>query len=104
MGKLKTVTAIDSIKSEVRRQADPKKAIVLKRFFKTGPGEYGEGDIFLGLVVPKIRAIAKRYRDIGMEDVSKLVTSPIHEERLLGLLVLVSKFDGGDNGARRDIY
>ncbi len=89
---------------EMRRQADKRKASVLKRFFKTGPGEYGEGDIFLGLTVPQVRAIAKRYDDTGLDEIKDLLGSRVHEERLMGLLMLVSKFRRGDAPMREKIY
>ena len=95
---------VTDVKKEVRRNADPRKASVLSRFFKTGRGEYGEGDIFLGLMVPKTRAIAERFKDIGLKDVEILLGSAVHEERLLGLLILVSKFERGNESMREEIY
>jgi 3-methyladenine DNA glycosylase AlkD len=83
---------VTSIRRDLRRAADPKKAVVLRRFFKTGPGEYGEGDDFLGVTVPESRKIAKNYS--GSSDftaISDLIRSRIHEERLVGLLILASK-------------
>lgn len=75
----------------LRDAADPKKAAVLRRFFKTGPGEYGEGDQFLGVHVPKVRAIAREYRALSLVDCGTLVKSPLHEERALGLFVVVDR-------------
>jgi len=76
---------------EIRSLASPQKAILLARFFKTGKGEYGEGDIFIGLQVPQARIIVKKYAGIPLEDVLALLTSKIHEERLIALLVMVKK-------------
>lgn len=84
--------------------ADPKKARILSRFFKTGPGEYGEGDRFLGVVVPKIRAVVKGHREASREDVLELLDSPYHEERLAALLILVEQYRRGDAARRRDIF
>jgi len=81
-----------SIEKELQSKKDPIRAKILSRFFKTGKGEYGEGDIFLGIVVPVQRIIAKKYKDIPLKEVQKLLNSKIHEYRLTGLLVLVEKY------------
>ena len=75
----------------LRRYAKPRKAKLLGGFFKTGPGQYGEGDRFLGVMVPQTRAVAKLYRALPFPEVSKLLHSPWHEDRLLALLVLVDR-------------
>lgn len=90
------------LKKEFKSIADPKKADILKKFFKTGPGEYGEGDIFLGVTVPEIRKLSKKYRDLGTEEVLTLLHSKFHEERLLSLLIMIEKFQDEKN--RRKIY
>ena len=95
---------LDELKKGLRAQADPAKAKILRSFFKTGPGEYGEGDIFLGLAVPKIRALSKRYGCLDISDAEKLLSSPIHEERLCALLILVQKFEKGAGPEKREIY
>jgi 3-methyladenine DNA glycosylase AlkD len=77
---------------DLRRLADPKRADVLRRYFKTGPGEYGEGDVFIGLTVPQVRLVARRHREQPLPDVRKLGASKIHEARLLALLILVDRF------------
>jgi 3-methyladenine DNA glycosylase AlkD len=92
------------IQSELRSLADPIKAKVLSRFFKTGQGEYGQGDRFLGVVVPKIRKIVKSHRQASMDAVLKLLRSPYHEERLTALLMLVEKYRRGEPTERRAIY
>jgi len=81
-----------SIEKELQGKKDPIRAKILSRFFKTGKGEYGEGDIFLGIVVPIQRAIAKKYKDVSLKEIQKLLDSKIHEYRLTGLLVLVEKY------------
>ena len=95
---------LDELRRDLRAQADPGKAKILQGFFKTGPGEYGEGDIFLGLVVPKIRALSKKYSRLDINDAEKLLSSPIHEERLCALLILVLKFENGNAEEKKEIY
>lgn len=79
-------------KSELMTLANPEKAKILSRFFKTGKGEYGEGDIFIGITVPQNRAVTKKYLNAQFDDIEKLLHSPIHELRLSALLALVLKF------------
>ncbi|MBM3860391.1 MAG: DNA alkylation repair protein [Verrucomicrobia bacterium] len=92
------------LRSDLREQADRIRAAILQRFFKTGPGEYAEGDKFLGLTVPQLRALAKRYRGLPLRDIATLLRSPIHEERLLALLLLVQAYRVGDTDEQRRIY
>ena len=82
------------IEEDLRSLANPEKAKILQRFFKTGPGQYGEGDIFLGLTVPQIRVIAKNYfKEISLLDIQKLVESKYHEFRMCGLIILTYKYE-----------
>lgn len=78
--------------AELTELADPSRAEHSARFFKTGPGQYGEGDVFLGLSVPNTRVVAKRYRDLPRADVDDLLSSPIHEVRLCGVVILTEQF------------
>ncbi|MGI0012743.1 MAG: DNA alkylation repair protein [Nitrososphaera sp.] len=84
---------VESIRRDLRRAANPKKAPVLQRFFKTGPGQYGEGDIFLGVMVPQIREIAKNYSSSSdFSAIKELLSSQIHEDRCVALMSLVLKY------------
>jgi 3-methyladenine DNA glycosylase AlkD len=85
-----------ALRKEIRKKANPQKAKLLQGFFKTGKGQYGEGDIFLGLMVPIQREIVKKYQLLPLVDIQKLLNSKIHEERLIALLILVSQFKRGD--------
>ncbi len=92
------------IESDLQDLADADRAKALARFFKTGKGEYGEGDVFLGLRVGDTRRIAKRHSEMGLTDVRKLLGSRIHERRLAALLILVEKFGKADEKEREKIY
>lgn len=92
------------ISRSVRELADAEIAEHSQRFFKTGEGEYGEGDRFLGIRVPVLRAQVKKYRDISRDEIQKLLKSPYHEERLLALLFMVRKFFKGDEEEKTAIY
>jgi len=81
------------IQKEIRSYANTKRTQEVMRFFKTGKGEYGEGDIFLGLTVPLTREIVKKYRDMKREHVLKLLTSKFHEERLAALFILIAQYE-----------
>ena len=82
------------IKQALEMLAIPEKAEFLPKFFKTGKGEYGEGDLFLGVIVPDQRKVAKAfYNKISLEELSKLLSSKYHEHRLTALLILILKFE-----------
>jgi 3-methyladenine DNA glycosylase AlkD len=102
-------SAIDSptlaaLKAEIQALADPKRASVSLTFFKTGPGQYGEGDKFLGLTVPEMRSLAKKYRELDRDSALKLLASPWHEERLVALLLFVDGYKRGDEQKRQQIH
>ena len=92
------------LKKDLRRDASKEKARILSGFFKTGKGQYGEGDVFLGVTVPKARIIARKYAEISFGDIKKLLDSPIHEERLVALLILVEQYKEGDVNMREKIF
>lgn len=92
------------LQRRLRVFSDPEKARVLRRFFKTGPGEYGEGDRFLGVMVPDIRRTVREFQNVPLAEVRKLLRSPFHEERLLALLILVRQYERADERRRAAIY
>lgn len=94
----------ESLIKEIQKTRNPKKAQVFQRFFKTGPGEYGEGDKFLGITVPAQRKIAQKYSGLNLNQIQKLLNSVVHEYRLVGLLILVNKFKKADEKTRGDIF
>ncbi len=97
-------SGLDKLRRELGKLADKKRAVVLQRFFKTGVGEYGYGDIFLGLTVPQSRKIAIKYRALPFPQIVKLLKSKIHEERLIALLILVHNFNIGDEKEQEKIF
>ncbi len=88
----------------LRAVATPAKAKASSWFFKTGPGQYGEGDKFLGVTVPEQRKVAQQFKDLPIKETEKLVTSPWHEERLTGLFILVSQYKKADEANKKAIY
>lgn len=95
---------LKDLRKDLKKLANPKKAELLARFFKTGKGEYGEGDIFLGISVPNSRSIAHKYKDLSQEQIKELFQSKIHEERLIAILLLVHNFQKGDEEKKKEIY
>ena len=90
------------IQRELESLADPCYAAILPRFFKTGPGKYGEGDRFRGIRVPGLTKMARKYRHLSLAEAGRLVQSAFHEDRLLALLILIHPNYQGD-GAVRDV-
>jgi 3-methyladenine DNA glycosylase AlkD len=96
--------AAGALERRLKRDADPRRVAVLQRFFKTGPGEYAEGDRFLGLTVPQIRAAAAEFKDLPVAAVDRLLDSPWHELRSAALLILAEQYRRGSPRLQRDIY
>lgn len=94
----------ETISQTLKDLADPETAEHSQRFFKTGKGEYGEGDVFLGIRVPVLRKHVGMYRDTALEEVETLLRSAYNEERLFALLLLVAKYQKGDEAEREAIY
>ncbi|MBW3004672.1 DNA alkylation repair protein [Candidatus Woesearchaeota archaeon] len=86
-----------NLQQELKRLGDSKQAKLLSGFFKTGKGEYGEGDVFLGIPVPLQRTVAKKYIDLSLKDTQSLLHSKIHEHRLVALLILIDKYNKSEN-------
>jgi 3-methyladenine DNA glycosylase AlkD len=93
-----------AVRRLLRERANPEKAAFYPRFFKTGKGEYGHGDRFLGVVVPDCRRVAKAARKLGDAELESLLASPIHEERMVALLVMAARFERGDDRERARVY
>lgn len=94
----------DDVQTALRDLADPVKAVQASRFFKTGPGQYGEGDKFLGVTVPDIRKVVKTFRDLPLHETEKLLVSDWHEDRLAALLILVWQYPRASGAKQREIY
>ena len=86
-----------AIRRALRELASPERAIGVARFFKTGKGEYGEGDVFIGVTVPEERQVARHFKALPLAEADKLLTSRIHEERITALLILVAQFIATDD-------
>lgn len=103
MGRFVEMTA-SKVKKDLQALANPEKAKIYQRFFKTGKGEYGEGDVFIGLTVPQQRSVAKKYSDLPLDQVKILLHSEIHEHRLVAILILVHKFQKKQDRAIVSLY
>lgn len=89
---------------ELYRHADPLRAEMSLRFFKTGPGQYGEGDKFIGANMPDIRKACKLFKDLPLNEIQKLLNSPIHEYRLSGAIILANKYPKSNNADKQKIF
>lgn len=94
----------NKISKRLQNIGDKEDANFLQGFFKTGPGQYGEGDIFLGIRVPAVRKLAKEYKNLPLDEVLSLLKSPYHEIRLFALISFVNAFDRGDESTQKKIY
>ena len=93
-----------TITNKLQALSDAEKREVFPKFFKAGKGEYGEGDRFLGVTVPNIRAIAKQHKDISIEEIRELIQSEWHEVRLCALIIMVEKSKKKDEALRKELF
>ena len=99
---MKQITKI--ITSELQALSNAEKREIFPKFFKAGKGEYGEGDRFLGVTVPNIRAIAKQYKNVSLNEIRELMQSEWHEVRLCALLIMVEKSKKKDEALRQQLF
>src|SRR5262249_27217822 len=97
-------TSVRDIQARLRALGSPEAAAHAARYFKTAPGEYGAGDVFVGVRVPVLRKLAREYRDLSEAQVLALLRSPVHEARLLALLILVLAASRGDEATKKRLY
>ncbi|HEX3147677.1 MAG TPA: DNA alkylation repair protein [Gemmataceae bacterium] len=97
------MTAND-VKKRLKFLASPDVAKSSARFFKTGPGQYGEGDTFIGIKVPMLRTVSREFRSLSLEEIEPLLSSPIHEERHLALMILVLQVARRDEARRKAVF
>jgi 3-methyladenine DNA glycosylase AlkD len=94
-----------SVREALAAFSHPDKVAVYQHFFKTGPGQYGEGDIFIGVKVPDTRKVAKQFKDLPAEEIDLLMQSPVHEHRLCALVILTERFKRAKTeAAQREIF
>lgn len=102
--KTEAAPTLKALRKELYGLANPADAKFLQGFFKTGPGQYGEGDKFLGLRVPALRRLARDYAELSRDDVLQMLASSWHEERLLALVIMVEAYESGDVAERRLVH
>jgi 3-methyladenine DNA glycosylase AlkD len=95
---------VSKIQTRMAELEDPRTALISQRFFKTGPGEYGEGDLFRGIRVPVLRRLSRDYQSIALPEVERLLKSSFHEDRLLALLILIRLYQRGDVAAKGKVF
>ncbi|MDE1848942.1 MAG: DNA alkylation repair protein [Nanoarchaeota archaeon] len=97
---------IEELREDLERASNPEGAKASARFFKTGSGDYGEGDVFAGISMPRLREIAKKYTKIPLNEITELMNSKFHEYRMIGLILLVEMYkkSGKDYSDRRKIF
>ena len=95
---------LNQLKIELAQLGDPDRAKNLSRFFKTGKGQYGEGDVFLGITVPEQRKVAKRYDNLSLDDLQELLNSEIHEHRFTALVTLIAKYRKAEESRKKEIF
>lgn len=98
------VQTAKSVMKELALVSDKQKAVFVARYFKTGKGQYGEGDVFIGVTVPAVRVVVKKYRELPLSEVQVLLTSKIHEHRLAALLILCLQYKNADAKGKKNIF
>lgn len=93
-----------NLHDELNKYASTERALSSQRFFKTGKGEYGEGDVFIGLTVPQIRSVAKQFAHLHLDEIKDHLHSKVHEERLAALIILVNQYKKGHKKEIADFY
>jgi len=96
--------SLKNLRTILKSHTNLEQAKVYLRFFKTGKGEYGDGDQFLGIKVPVSRSIAKQFKDLSLAEIQELLNSQVHEERLIGLFILIEQYRKADEMKRQTIY
>ncbi len=92
------------LEKELNSYEDPARAVHSQRFFKTGKGQYGEGDVFIGLTVPQTRLVCKKYMDLPVNEIEKLLESPIHEHRLVAVIIMRQQAERANSVLRKTLY
>ena len=95
---------LTQLRKELKKLANPKQAEILRGFSKTGKGEYGEGNIFLGIKVPFQREVADKFSELSLADIEKLLNNKIHEHRLTALFILIKQYEKGSKSERNKIF
>lgn len=94
----------DNLQNDLQKLAHPGKAKIFGRFFKTGKGEYGEGDKFLGIMTGPLGELARKYQDLSFSDLQKLLNGTFHEERTLAVMILVRQYEKGEKVKKGEIF
>lgn len=92
------------VEAALQAHADAKDAVFLQRYFKTGEGEYGAGDTFIGIRVPAIRAVCKKFKNLSLIEIEELLGSHVHEYRVAAVILLANQFAGASNDTQKDIF
>jgi len=95
---------LQKIKADLQKAGNPDKVAIYQNFFKTEKGQYGEGDVFLGITMPKQREIAKKYLNLSLKDLNKLLDSKIHEHRMTALVILTYQYAKADEKKKNEIF
>lgn len=95
---------LDALLHDLEQHADPVRATHALRFFKTGKGQYGEGDQFIGITMPQLRAVCRNYRTLTLNELADLLASPIHEFRMAAVVIMADTFAKSDTARQKALY